>query len=70
MTNDYAQTLAEQYIAELSDAEFDQLVARTRPPRLDDIKSVIAREMNKQGMTLADPIPLNSDKIADRALGH
>ena len=31
----FTDALLEQRLAELSDAEFDQMVARTRPPRLD-----------------------------------
>lgn len=42
----------EQAIAELSDAEFDDVVARTRPPRVDysvndDVKAAILAGLNR-----------------------
>ena len=40
----------EQRIAELTDAEFNALVARTRPPQLADVKQLLHREMQRLNM--------------------
>lgn len=39
--DDYQKTLVEQRIAELTDSEFDALVARTRPPKLTPQQAAI-----------------------------
>ncbi len=39
MTDEYLNLLIEQRIAELSDDEFDQLCAKTRPPRLNPVEA-------------------------------
>ncbi len=40
--DDYLSTLIEQRIAEMGDDEFDALVTRTRPPRLDPVEAAKA----------------------------
>ena len=40
----------EQRIAELTDDEFNALVARTRPPQLADVKQLLHREMQRLNM--------------------
>ncbi len=42
MTDDYTSALVEQRIAELSDEEFQALVERTRPPKLDPKEAATA----------------------------
>jgi len=59
----------EQYVAELDDAAFDSLVARTRAPKLD-VKGLIDRELQNSGWTpIPPPIALNSPEIERRAGG-
>jgi hypothetical protein len=52
---DIEQARLEQHLAELTDAEFDALVARTRPPATRDVKELLHREMRRNNM------PLTSD---------
>jgi hypothetical protein len=49
----------EQRIAEMDDAEFNALVARTRPPQLADVKQLLHREMQRLNM------PTTQDLTAD-----
>lgn len=44
---DHIEHLVEQRLAELSDDEFDALVARTRPPRLDP-KEIAAAALRRK----------------------
>ena len=47
---DIEQARLEQHLAELTDDEFDALVARTRPPQLADVKELLHREMQRLNM--------------------
>ena len=42
MADDYEETLIRQRVAEMSNDEFDQLIAETRPPRLDPKEAAAA----------------------------
>ena len=35
LDDDYISTLIKQRVSEMSETEFDQLIAETRPPKLD-----------------------------------
>jgi hypothetical protein len=56
---DIEQARIEQHLAELTDDEFNALVARTRPPQLADVKQLLHREMQRLNM------PTTQDLTAD-----
>ena len=56
---DIEQARLEQHLAELTDDEFNALVARTRPPQLADVKQLLHREMQRLNM------PTTQDLTAD-----
>ena len=56
---DIEQARIEQHLAELTDDEFNALVARTRPPQLADVKQLRHREMQRLNM------PTTQDLTAD-----
>jgi hypothetical protein len=49
----------EQRIAELTDDEFNALVARTRPPQLADVKQLLHREMQRLNMPTTQDLTAN-----------